>query len=111
MPQFYFHVALRGDLFEDRDGWHYADVEGAKAYARRLALDLRGTGNFMAAVVMVVDEFGREEARVPVDRLLAFACDPDAPALPSDARKAEPAVKGGRRSGQADIRGLAQRRE
>ena len=46
MPHFHFHVVLRGDLFEDRDGCNYFDLKSAKVYARRLAIDLGRTGNF-----------------------------------------------------------------
>jgi hypothetical protein len=70
MPRFYFHVALRGDLFEDRDGGNYFDAGPARMHARRLALDLHRTGNFSSAVVLTVDEFGQEVARFPVDNVV-----------------------------------------
>ena len=88
MPQYYFHVALRGDLFEDRDGRYYADLEHAKAYGRRLALDLRTTGNFVTAVVLVVDALGQEVARVRVDNVVAFPRGRPAADRGSDVRKA-----------------------
>jgi hypothetical protein len=90
MPQFYFHVAQRGDLFEDRDGWHYLDVDSATAYGWRLALDLRGAGNFAAATVLVVDEFGREVARLPVGNAFGFSRDRQAADPASETHRGDP---------------------
>jgi hypothetical protein len=90
MSQFHFHVTLRGDLFEDRDGCNYFDIESAMIYARRLAFNLGGTGNFTEANVLVVDGLGQEVARFPV----AGAVMIPRGRYPSDprwrARKAEP---------------------
>ena len=89
MPHFYFHVALRGDLFKDRDGCTYFDLQSAKVYARRLSLELGRTGNFTGATVLVVDGLGQEVTRFPVDNVVEFPRTRRATDLRSDARPAD----------------------
>jgi len=89
MPHFHFHVVLRGDLFEDRDGCNYFDLKSAKVYARRLAIDLGRTGNFAGATVLVVDGFGQEVAHFPVDNVVVLPRNRRAPAPSSDTRHAD----------------------
>jgi hypothetical protein len=90
MPHFHFHVALRGDRLEDRDGRHYFDVGSAKVYGRRLALALVRTGNFTGATVLVVDGPGREVGRFPVSNGAKSRRDPHARDPGSDTRQADP---------------------
>jgi hypothetical protein len=90
MPHFHFHVALRGDLFEDREACNYFDVGSAKVYARRLALDLVRTGSFGGATVLVVDGSGREVGRFPVRNVVKGRRDPHARNPGSDTCQADP---------------------
>ncbi len=90
MPHFHFHVALRGDLFEDRDGCTYHDLGSAQSYGRRLALDLRRTGTFTGATVLMIDAFGQEVARFAVDNVVVFPHDRYARDADSETRRAHP---------------------
>lgn len=90
MSQFHFHVTLRGDLFEDRDGCNYFDMESAMIYGRRLACNLGRISNFTGATVLVLDCLGREVTRFPVDDAVEPPPDAYAPDPNSDARKTEP---------------------
>jgi hypothetical protein len=68
--QYFFHV-IGKSKHEDQNGMHFADEGEAIAYATVIARELAQDGNPAGYYVQVVDQFGNEVGRVPVESGLA----------------------------------------
>ncbi len=64
--RYFFHIVGGGSTFEDEDGAVFSGPEAATLQAAVIAVELAQNTDFQGSMVYVVDDDGREVARVPI---------------------------------------------
>jgi hypothetical protein len=65
--RYFFHIVGSGSTFEDEDGAVFSGPEAARLQAAVIAVELaQNNADFQGSMVYVVDDNGREVARVPI---------------------------------------------
>jgi hypothetical protein len=65
--RYFFHVACGGSTFEDEHGAVFSGPEAARLQAAVIAVELaQNNADFQGSMIYVVDDDGREVARVPI---------------------------------------------
>ena len=66
--RYFFHVVGARDRFEDTLGQHCPDIEAAKTKAALISGELAQDLGWDDFAVLVIDEYGKEVLRHPIDR-------------------------------------------
>jgi hypothetical protein len=64
--RYFFHAAGDAEAYEDEDGEVFAQDDDALAHAAVIARELAEDGSLDGFSIQVVDETGKEIARVPI---------------------------------------------